>query len=175
MIRVVKWALLALALSFSSLSSLCYSAPVTVYSLRVDPNIKLKGINRSEIIEIVSSAIAEYETLSNVKFRGVSSVLIVGVPINNINPRRYAQYTGPRIEINSNLDWSDHSLFRSIILHEIGHLLKMKHSLEKDSIMHPPYYPKGLGLSDIKVLEKIYGKKEGLDELLRSFKIINDN
>ena len=56
------------------------------------------------------------------------------------------------IDIDSTENFGIEGLFRTIVLHELGHCFGLTHSVDKNSIMHPfiTSFDKTIGIDDIK-------------------------
>ena len=86
--------------------------------------------------------------------------------VNGVFFAEYAHTFYPedgRIHINEYVDWGHGSIMRieiySLVLHEIGHVLGLKHSESKGSVMWPGYsrYRNKLTSDDIEGIQSLYG------------------
>lgn len=79
-----------------------------------------------------------------------------------------------RIHVNADVawsvDWESGSHIRavdleSVVVHEIGHVLGLGHSADRDSVMYPVYTPGSkvveLEDDDVEGIQKLYGKNPG--------------
>jgi hypothetical protein len=55
-------------------------------------------------------------------------------------------------------DWTDYLTFRTVALHELGHVMGLLHSDDIEAIMYPGFHgEKDLGQDDINAMRELYG------------------